>query len=356
MLVNGGFGDIKNLEDIAKEFGEIACFVLQLIAQICIKTERSKMAAEALRRALKLNPFMWQTFADLCHMGEYIDPAVTFQISNTDVFNTCQGNANSNSMVLCGNTGQNIMLNDSSSQYLSNIGINNLSSDILMNNTNNSSNYILCTPVEQQWQTQPQPNIITLQSLITPNNNSNNLNNSMSMLRGVNTANISVGSSLQNSGMMTLEDTPVSYTTGNSTEHTSLNPMQNFDVGAGTPFRRQFKYLSAISPTTPSFGILPMNSPCGGDSSFVGTGHAQTNINVLNTPSPQTLMEANQEPKVIGKKMKSHVSSLINRKESGTTTNKPAVFTQTGNVTPRTPNNQGGISSGALGTFIYLFF
>ncbi|XP_050333607.1 cell division cycle protein 27 homolog [Bactrocera neohumeralis] len=349
VLVNGGFGDIKNLEDIAKEFGEIACFVLQLIAQICVKTERSKMAAEALRRALKLNPFMWQTFADLCHMGEYVDPAATFQISNTDVFNTCQGSANSNSMVLCGNTGQNITLNDSGTQYLSNIGINNPSSDILMNNTNNSSNYILCTPVEQQWQPQPQPNIITLQSLITPNNNSNNLNNSMSMLRGVNTTNISIGSSLQNSGMMMLEDTPIGYTTSNnSTEHTSLNPIQNFDVGAGTPFRRQFKYLSAISPTTPSFGILPMHSPCGGDSSFVGTGHAQSNISVLNTPSPQTLMEANQESKVIGKKMKSHVSSLINRKESGTTTNKPAVFTQTGNVTPRTPNNQGGVSSGSL--------
>ncbi|XP_036342066.1 cell division cycle protein 27 homolog [Rhagoletis pomonella] len=344
VLVNGGFSDIKNLDDIAKEFEGIACFVLQLIAKICVKTERSKIAAEALRRAIKLNPFMWHTFADLCHMGEYVDPASTFHITNTDVFNTCQGSAKSNTLVFYGNTGQNISLNDSCSQYLNSFGSNIPNSDVLVNSMNNSSNYILSTPVEQHLQSQPQPNIITLQSLITPNNNNNNLNNSMSMLRGANTIGLVSGNNLQNSGLMMLEDTPVSYTTGNNIEQTGLNTAQNFDTGAGTPFHRQFKYLSAISPATPSFGILPIHSPSGGESSFVGTGHTQANISVLNTPSPQTLMEANQEPKIMGKKMK----SIISRRESGPAANKPAVFTQTGNVTPRMPINQGGVSSGSL--------
>ncbi|XP_067645154.1 cell division cycle protein 27 homolog [Eurosta solidaginis] len=355
VLVNGSFGDTKNLDNIVKDFGEIACFVLQLIAQICVKTERKKIAAEALRRALKINPFMWQAFADLCHMGELIDPTVTFNISNTDVFNTCQGSANSNSLILCANASQNVTLNDSSSPYLNSIGKNEPTSDILMNSIQNSSNYILCTPVEQQWQQQHQAQQnITLQSLITPNNNiSNNLNNSMSMLRGINTTGgVAIGSNLQNSGLMMLDDTPVGYTTTNnsSNDQSSLNALQNFDSSAGTPFRRQFKYLSAISPTTPSFGILPIHSPSGGDSSFVGTAQMQqANLSTLNTPSPQTLMEANQEPKIIGKKMKSHMGNLINRKEVGTTaTNKPAVFTQTGNLTPRTPNNQGGISPASL--------
>ncbi|XP_053952760.1 cell division cycle protein 27 homolog [Anastrepha ludens] len=340
VLVNGGFGDIKNLEDIAKDFGEIACFVLQLIAQICAKTERNKIAADALRRALKLNPFMWQTFSDLCHMGEYVDPAATFQITNTDVFNTCQGNASSNSLVLYGNGAQNISLNDS--HYLSSLGNSNQNLDIVMNSINNSSNNVLCTPVEQQLQSQQQPSNVTSQSFITPINNGNNLNNSMSVLRGV----ITTGSNLQNSGLMMLEDTPLS-TIGNSLDQTGLNTVQNVGSGVCSPFRRQIKFLSANS-LTPSFGVLPLYSPSGGDSSFVGTGHTQANISVLNTPSPQTLMEANQEPPIIRKKIKSHVGNLITRKESGSASNKPAVFTQTGNVTPRTPNNQGGVSSASL--------
>lgn len=360
-LTINGFGDMKNcFDDIVKEFGEIACFVLQLIAQICVKTERNKIATMALRKALKLNPFMWQAFADLCQLGENPDANSVFQIPNTDIFNTCQGNINTNSIVLFGGCGT---TNHSSGNLnLSDFGTSNTHISVdggFVNQMSNSSNYILSTPVEQQIQPPVNNNnLAALQSLTTPNNNS--LNSSISMLRGTNIGQSNGGGGCvtgqsigqQNSSMMMLDDTPVGYTT--NSDQTSITAQgQQFDGGAGTPFRKQFKYLSAISPTTPSFGVLPINSPCTGDSSFlgnVGAGHTQVNLNITNSPLPQTLAEVNQEQKIIGKKLKSHVGSIINRKE--TTTNsgngKPSVFTQTGNITPRTPNNSGNVANGEI--------
>ena len=365
-LTINGFGDLKNcFDDIVKEFGEIACFVLQLISQICVKTERNKIATLALRKALKLNPFMWQAFADLCQLGENPDANSVFQIPNTDIFNTCQGNANTNSIVLfggCGTTNSNsgnFNLSDSCNLNYPNVSTTNTHISMdggFISQLSNSSNYILSTPVEQQIQPPVNNNGVgALQTLVTPNNNS--LNSSISMLRGTNIgqSNGGIGGTgqgvgQQNSSMMMLDDTPVGYTTNSDQTSITAQGLQ-FDCGAGTPFRKQFKYLSAISPTTPSFGVLPINSPCTGDSSFlgnVGAGHTQTNLNITNSPLPQTLAEVNQEQKIIGKKLKGHVSSIINRKE--TTANsgsgKPSVFTQTGNITPRTPNNSGNVSNG----------
>ncbi|KAM7355423.1 cell division cycle protein 27 [Cochliomyia hominivorax] len=374
-LTINGFGDMKNcFEDIVKEFGEIACFVLQLIAQICVKTERNKIATMALRKALKLNPFMWQAFADLCQLGEYPDANSIFQIPNTDIFNTCQGNVITNSMILFGGAGvtgngvggfggggniinlssANANLNESGSINYTNFGTTNtnISTD---GGFISQLNNVLSTPIEQQIQPPTNNNGLgALQTLTTPNNN-NNLNSSISMLRGTNVGqSVSHGSigQQQNSSMMMLDVTPVGYTTNSEqTSITTAQGQQQFDGGAGTPFRKQFKYLSAMSPTTPSFGVLPINSPCGGDSSFLGSlgaGHTQANLNITNSPLPQTLAEVNQEQKVIGKKMKGHVSSLINRKETSTNSgggSKPSVFTQTGNITPRTPNNSGNVSN-----------
>lgn len=351
-LTNSNFGELKNFDEITKDFGEIACFVLQLIAQICAKTERKKISADALRKALKLNPFMWQAFADLCNLGENADANSIFQINSTDVFNSCQGNNNASSMIIFG-------LNDRSFGGFDS-GVQN-SYNIISNeqNLNNSSGYILSTPVDQMG---PPPQSCggggvsvmgtTLQNLNTPinNNNYNNLNSSISMLRGT-----------QHSGLALLEDTPVGgfTTTNDQTPSFNVNQQQQLDGGAGTPYRKQFKYLSTITPTTPSFGVLPINSPCGpngNDSSFIGQSTVPI-LNITNSPSPQTLVEANQE-KTGSRKMKSHVVNVISRKESiaNNSSNKPAVFTQTGNITPRTPNNTGNIpTAGKIIKYIHYF-
>lgn len=358
-LTNNGFGDMKNcFDDIVKDFGEIACFVLQLIAQICVKTERNKIAAIALRKALKLNPFMWHAFSDLCNLGEYPDANYIFQIQNTDIFNTCQGNGNTSSMILFGSGAGN-----ASDISCTNIATSNSTDGGFISQLCNSSNYILSTPVEQQFLPSANNNGLgALQNLTTPNNNiNNNLNSSISMLRGNNSGvSNGLGQIQQNSSMMMLDDTPVGYTVNND-QTGSLNS-QGDCGGAGTPFRKQFKYLSAMSPTTPSFGVLPINSPSGGDSSFLGciggAGHTQPNLNLTNSPMPQTLAEVNQEQKVIGKKMKGHVSGLINRKDTSSNPSggsKPSVFTQTGNITPRTPNNAANVTSGEYNMFCFFY-
>ncbi|KAH8252123.1 hypothetical protein KR026_005427, partial [Drosophila bipectinata] len=328
-LIASGFADNKNFEELQKDFGELACFAYQLMAQICVRTERNKLAVSALRRALKLNPFMWHAFADLCLLGQDTDAASIFQIQSTDVFNTCQGSS-ANSMVLFG-----------AEQHLQQQQVN----QSLVNNLSNISNYILTTPVDQQQQqsqqliqnqNQNQNHNSNLMTPINNNNNNNNLNSSISMLRG--------GSLMQNSSMLALlEDTPM----GGFTHDSSVQQHQQlYDMSSGTPFRKQFKYLSAISPPTPSFGVMPLTSPCtGGDGSFIGAHTPVMNISSY-SPMPQMLVEVNQEPKIMGKKLKTHVGGLINRKESSL--NKPAVFAQAGNITPRTPNNNNVGNNGNI--------
>ncbi|XP_043065594.1 cell division cycle protein 27 homolog [Drosophila bipectinata] len=328
-LIASGFADNKNFEELQKDFGELACFAYQLMAQICVRTERNKLAVSALRRALKLNPFMWHAFADLCLLGQDTDAASIFQIQSTDVFNTCQGSS-ANSMVLFG-----------AEPHLQQQQVN----QSLVNNLSNISNYILTTPVDQQQQqsqqliqnqNQNQNHNSNLMTPINNNNNNNNLNSSISMLRG--------GSLMQNSSMLALlEDTPM----GGFTHDSSVQQHQQlYDMSSGTPFRKQFKYLSAISPPTPSFGVMPLTSPCtGGDGSFIGAHTPVMNISSY-SPMPQMLVEVNQEPKIMGKKLKTHVGGLINRKESSL--NKPAVFAQAGNITPRTPNNNNVGNNGNI--------
>ncbi|KAI5637114.1 anaphase-promoting complex, cyclosome, subunit 3 domain-containing protein [Phthorimaea operculella] len=73
-----------NLDIVASEFGEQAPYALQLLAKVYTITERRSKAAEAHRKALSLNPFMWKSFATLCNMGEKVDPHLVFQINNTE--------------------------------------------------------------------------------------------------------------------------------------------------------------------------------------------------------------------------------------------------------------------------------
>ncbi|XP_041986615.1 cell division cycle protein 27 homolog [Aricia agestis] len=73
-----------NLDIVASEFGEQAPYALQLLAKIYNITERRSKAAEAHRKALSLNPFMWKSFSQLCNMGEKVDPHQVFQINNSE--------------------------------------------------------------------------------------------------------------------------------------------------------------------------------------------------------------------------------------------------------------------------------
>ncbi|XP_046396113.1 cell division cycle protein 27 homolog isoform X2 [Ischnura elegans] len=80
------------LDDIIADFGdERAAFALQLLACICSRTERIPRASEALQRSLRLNPFLWHSFEELCDLGEKPDPKKVFQLSSLENFHSCLG-------------------------------------------------------------------------------------------------------------------------------------------------------------------------------------------------------------------------------------------------------------------------
>ncbi|KAL1128844.1 hypothetical protein AAG570_013378, partial [Ranatra chinensis] len=92
VLTGGELGRSRNMEEVAKEFGDIAGFALMLIASICFATERHHSGIEATRKALKANPFLWHAFEQLCKRGVSIDPAKTFCTASLDNLCNITGN------------------------------------------------------------------------------------------------------------------------------------------------------------------------------------------------------------------------------------------------------------------------
>lgn len=83
-MLTGNVGDLISsascssfIETIISDYGDSAPFALQLISHIWWRSERSHLAAEACRKALYLNPFLWQSFQDLCDRGVKPDPEPT---------------------------------------------------------------------------------------------------------------------------------------------------------------------------------------------------------------------------------------------------------------------------------------
>lgn len=299
-LTNSSFVEIDHLDGIVKEFGEVACFALQLIAKLCTATERHEIAAEANKRALKLNPFLWQPFADLCNHGHKPNPNVFYDIENIESFSTCQENYSANSF---------IWLGADTDGY-----VTEYSSDVVLNNSYN----IYTTPIMDQNNA---PAI----------NNSNYLSPTF-----VRTSSLTTIADSDNKLIMNSSSIPP--TSAAITASSIVNNTTNESDPGATPFRRQFKYLSNVSPSTPSFGWLPLNSP--------SDNNAQTN-NKYSSPTAtvqnlqQTLNETNEQSKSNNKKLRSNVSNLVNRKEAPLQISKP-IFSQTGNITPRTQNTLGG--------------
>ncbi|XP_021695631.1 cell division cycle protein 27 homolog [Aedes aegypti] len=341
-LINDDHLRVRHMDEVAKEFGDIGCFALELISKICQKTERANLANDASRKAVKLNPFLWQSFADLCNRGEKPDPNSVFQLTSTDVFATSQATnpAMNSSMVWFGNGtgggtgggggGGTFIASDSIEQHL--VSTPDQVSQCLIQNIINTPN----NPPQQQAQGQ-------------------NISSLANMRMG--------GGNLNSSGVVPEDQTP------------------NVGGDVGTPFRKQqFKYLAAMSPSTPSFGVLPiMNSPILHDQSALimtpspqqlssATGYQQQSqqqqISVqqqVGQQQQQIIAESDQQKMALSssnKKMRGHhnlgtMGIIINRKSDTTaspmllqqqsTNTKPNVFSQTGNqmTTPRTPNTTG---------------
>ncbi|KAF5269999.1 hypothetical protein FQR65_LT05798 [Abscondita terminalis] len=83
-LLGGDVSFSSSFDSIITDFGEQASFVLFLLAKILVKTERRIKAADAFRKALKLNPFLWSSFVELCNLGEKPNPNSIFQLSGIE--------------------------------------------------------------------------------------------------------------------------------------------------------------------------------------------------------------------------------------------------------------------------------
>lgn len=135
-------------EDLSKEYGDQTCFALMLLAKIAAKTERKAKAIEAWKKALKMNPFLWNCFEELCKIGDKPDPKAFFQISNVENMSMCHGNSinNIDSVLI---TSNNSSLNmDTQDNFLHNTPQQILSALNSSKSLNSSDIKQLCSPDE----------------------------------------------------------------------------------------------------------------------------------------------------------------------------------------------------------------
>lgn len=94
VLTGGDATRFQTVEDVENEYGEESSFVLQIIGRIYYKSERNVRGADALRKSLKICPYLWQSYKELCDHGEKPDPNKVFQIVQNDIPVNCQNSFN----------------------------------------------------------------------------------------------------------------------------------------------------------------------------------------------------------------------------------------------------------------------
>ncbi|KAB7495212.1 Cell division cycle protein 27-like protein [Armadillidium nasatum] len=311
-ITGGSVLKAKQIDEIVTEFGSIACFALQLLGLICAKTERMTRATEALCRSLKLNPFLWNSFATLCDHGDKLDPTKVFKLDSLENFTHIHGstvyslfNAESTATQNCGDLSVN-------SNKLSNVSMNTPINE----NIHQSTQLINHTPtIHSQQQTQNIPTHINTQntlgtnlSLLTPN-----IQQSISL--------VSISTPIQQS--LAGINTPISI---NSSFSEALDSLDVPKVKKIVRFQRFHGNNPNISPISPSFGVLPLELSNQWSESEV------TNSSVaFLTPSPLSLSQLDSQS---NNKLHMNIGKRIlyrNPKDSPLVINKPAVFAPAGN-------------------------
>ncbi|KAE8743770.1 hypothetical protein FOCC_FOCC009601 [Frankliniella occidentalis] len=262
VLTGGDILNSKALEKVVADFGDQAPFALQLLGKICSQTERGTCAAEAYSKALILNPFLWQSFAELCHRGEKPDPQKSFQVQHLDSFAMCHG---SNPVIAL---------------------VNNQSDDSTTHSSSGGgtvSGNVSCTAFESSFHT-------------------------------VNSTPVQVVQCYSQVPRLTFtpDDSPLA------------NPLPPSTTAKSSRFLSALSYGS-LSPLTPSFGVLPLESPASSDSVTFMSPVQSSNM----------LLEANDQ-KVLAKRTsrpRTHVGHILNRKE---TPLQGKVFSQSGNTSHAT--------------------
>ncbi|XP_075702593.1 cell division cycle protein 27 homolog isoform X3 [Rhinoderma darwinii] len=92
ILSGGVLNKQKSQEEIVTEFGDSACFTLSLLGHVYCKTDRLAKGSECYQKSLSLNPFLWSPFEALCEIGEKPDPEQTFKLTSLQNFSSCLPN------------------------------------------------------------------------------------------------------------------------------------------------------------------------------------------------------------------------------------------------------------------------
>ncbi|KAG7161398.1 Cell division cycle protein 27-like 1 [Homarus americanus] len=297
VLTGGSVLHPKTVDDLATEYGDLACFALQLLGLICARTERLMRAAEAFKRSLKLNPFLWHSFVALCDQGDKSDPSKVFRLDSLETFSNCHGST--------------VLTLVNSANPANNVSVNSDSG--VLNNTLSS------VSVNSQDTIQQTPAITPLQN--TPNNILPVVNTPVQNLSNVNT--------------------PVPLTSLNTPVAVTITPTVDRSVGESgdgilqAPKKKKLVRIRSVmggplslSPLTPSFGMLPleMTSPM-----FESEQSSLNSSVAFLTPSPLSLSQLDTEPNT---KVPPPISKRIlcrNTKDSPLVLNKPAVFAPAGN-------------------------
>ncbi|XP_060704620.1 cell division cycle protein 27 homolog isoform X2 [Hemiscyllium ocellatum] len=90
ILAGGMLNKQKSHDDIVTEFGDSACFTLSLLGHVYCKTDRMAKGSECYQKSLSLNPFLWSPFESLCEIGEKPDPDQTFKLTSLQNFSSYQ--------------------------------------------------------------------------------------------------------------------------------------------------------------------------------------------------------------------------------------------------------------------------
>lgn len=274
---NKTFRTVRDLDDISKEFGELSGYVMQLLSKICKQTERMPLANDCCRASLKHNPFLWNSFVDLCNRGERPNVKDTFKITNDDL-------------------------------------LSQLEKQLWSNPSPELQVASAAHPHEPQ---------VHASAVITPNNNPVMLQEKFD--------------TMDDTTNTTSTTTPLMQNSMNTSILPTAPQIHHID---DTPYRKQFKYLqSNLSPVTPSFGVLPLNSSL--------DSIKQTSLFLTPSP-PMAPQQQQQQPNnnqqqfldsdknSANKKIRGSLSTIVTRREISTPLqqSKPIVLTQSSNITP----------------------
>ncbi|KAJ8793134.1 hypothetical protein J1605_003811 [Eschrichtius robustus] len=208
ILSGGVFNKQKSHDDIVTEFGDSACFTLSLLGHVYCKTDRLAKGSECYQKSLSLNPFLWSPFESLCEIGEKPDPDQTFKLTSLQNFSSC--------------------LPNSCTTLVSNHSLSHRQPETVLTET-------------------PQDTIELNRLNLESSNSKYSLNTDSSV-------------SYIDSAVISPDTVPLGTGTSILSKQVQNKPKTGRSLLGGP---------AALSPLTPSFGILPLETPSPGDGSYL---------------------------------------------------------------------------------------